>query len=262
MNPYLLTFLCTMFTFALTCFGASLVFPLNKGGKKIYTQMALGFAAGIMLAATVFSLLLPALELAEKNGQIPQIPVVGGFVLGAAFLIFLDKSLPHIHMWAKTPEGPHIELDRNVLLFIAITIHNIPEGIAVGVSAATAALVADDSMLTEAMILALGIGIQNIPEGTAVSLPFFASGMSKIKAFILGSLSGIAEPLSAMLIVSFVGVTATMLPWFLAFAAGAMMYVVVEELIPEAHQNEHSDLGTLSVLCGFILMMYLDTTLG
>ncbi|MBO6258422.1 MAG: ZIP family metal transporter [Succinivibrio sp.] len=251
-----------MFTFSLTCVGSAFVFPLKKEGKKIYTKMALGFAAGIMLSAAVFSLLLPALELAEKNGQIPQFPAVGGLILGAAFLIMLDKSLPHLHMWEKKPEGPRIELNRNVLLFIAITIHNIPEGIAVGVSAASAALTGNDSMMTEAMILSLGIGIQNIPEGTAVALPFFSSGMSKFKAFALGSLSGIAEPLAAMIIVSFVGVTVTMLPWFLSFAAGAMLYVVVEELIPEVHQDGHSDLGTLSVLSGFILMMFLDTALG
>ena len=262
LNPLITTILASSFTFLMTSLGASLIFVIKGQPHKRLMQISLGFAAGIMIAASIWSLLIPAMDHAESLGMNKLLPSCGGFVLGALFLFTIDKCLPHIHPLSKNPDGPHIHLNDNSLLFIAITIHNIPEGMAIGVACATI-LSQSPEMATAAFALALGIGIQNIPEGTAVSLPFFASGMKKRKAFILGTISGLVEPIAAIITVLLLGSFNNILPWALAFAAGSMLYVVTEELIPQAHdEDSHSDLATSSVLVGFILMKSLDVALS
>ena len=254
------------FVFFCTTLGSGFVFFFKNSTKPIYIQASMGFSAGIMIAASIFSLIIPALDASPFEGNLKCVPVMIGFTLGALFLIAIDKSLPHLHLNSKVPEGPKSRLRRHVLLFLALTIHNIPEGMALGVSAAATNL--HTSTIASTCVLALGIGIQNMPEGAAISLPFFAFVVSRFKAFILGSMSGIVEPIAAILVVVLSDILSPLLPWFLAFAAGAMLYVVVEELIPQSHsrydndEEPHSDVGTVSVLIGFLLMMFLDTTLG
>ena len=224
--------------------------------------MFLGFAAGVMVAASVWGLLIPAMEEAEQNGSPGWMVGAGGVILGAAFLLVLDQLLPHLHLDAPKPEGRPASWRRTTLLLLAVTLHNIPEGMAVGFAFALAAGEAGDPLLTGAAALALGIGIQNFPEGAAIALPLRREGMSTGKSFLYGTLSGAVEPLFGVLAVVVASFAQGLMPWMLSFAAGAMLYVVVEELIPEAHLGEHSHLGTLSVLGGFLLMMVLDTTLG
>ncbi len=261
-DPILYAAAGTAFTFAMTALGAAAVFFVGREIKESFTKLSLGFAAGIMIAASVWSLLIPAMEGAQALGQAPVLPAAGGFILGVGFLILLDSLLPHLHVGATTPEGPRTTLKRDTLLFLAITIHNIPEGMAVGVACAAAGAAGGSDGLSAAMALALGMGIQNIPEGTAVTLPLLSAGKSRLKAFAMGAFSGIVEPAAALLTVVFASSFSPLLPWLLAFAAGAMLYVVVEELIPEAHLGEHSNAGTLCVMAGFLLMMILDTALG
>ena len=258
----LMALLAGGFTYFCTTIGSGIVFIISqaKRDQKIYMQLALGFSAGIMLAASIFSLIIPALNATENLGIARFIPIMGGFVAGVAFLIILDKTLPHLHALSHEPEGPKSHLGRHTLLFLAITIHNIPEGMAIGVAVASASM--GNSLISATAVLALGIGLQNLPEGAAVSMPYYAHGMSKFKAFILGSLSGIVEPISAVAVVLSANAISQYLPWFLSFAAGAMMYVVVEELIPQSHGMNNDDKGTLSVLAGFLLMMFLDVALG
>ena len=216
-----------------------------------------------MIAASIWSLLIPAIDQAEKAGGIGWIPAAGGFVLGILFLVGLDSLLPHLHPGAKDPEGVPSSFKRTTLLVFAVTLHNIPEGMAVGLSFALAAQNGGDPALySAAMALAIGVGIQNFPEGAAISLPLRQEGMKTGKAFAMGSLSGIVEPVFGLITVLIAGSVAWLMPWMLAFAAGAMMYVVVEELIPQAHLGEHSNIGTLGVMAGFLLMMVLDVALG
>ena len=253
----------TGFTFLMTALGASVVLFFKKGTTAGMQRIFLGFAAGVMTAASVWSLLIPAIEEAEAAGWPGWIPAAGGFVLGVAFLMLLDGLLPHLHPGAKDPEGARTDLKRTTLLVFAVTLHNIPEGMAVGLSFALAAQHGGDAALyTAAMALAIGIGIQNFPEGAAISLPLRQEGMGRFKAFLCGSLSGVVEPIFGVLAVLVAGGIAPVMPWLLAFAAGAMMYVVVEELIPEAHLGEHSNVGTLGVMAGFLVMMVLDVALG
>lgn len=259
-DTLLLALYAGLFIFACTALGSAVVFFMIKGKTGIYTQLSLGFSAGIMLAASVFSLLMPAIELGDKNSFLALIPVVGGFILGMLFLICIDKATPHLHLMAQSPEGPKSHLGRHSLMFLAITIHNIPEGMAVGVAVAAAS--SGNSLLSTAAILALGIGIQNIPEGAAVSMPYYSEGFSKLKAFALGSLSGVVELIAAVSVALAAQKVAPYLPWVLSFAAGTMMYVVIEELIPQSHEFDNSDKGTLAVLAGFLLMMCLDVSLG
>ena len=216
-----------------------------------------------MIAASVWSLLIPAIEEAESLGQIGWVPAAGGFILGVGFLLLLDTLLPHLHPGSDEPEGLKSSMKRTTMLIFAVTLHNIPEGMAVGLSFALAAQHGGDPALyAAAMALAIGIGIQNFPEGAAVSLPLRQEGLSRTKAFICGSLSGLVEPVFGILTVLIAGVIAPYMPWLLSFAAGAMIYVVVEELIPEAHLGEHSNLGTMGVMAGFLIMMILDVALG
>lgn len=253
----------TGFTFLMTTLGAALVFLFKKQNTGTAQKIFLGFAAGVMIAASVWSLLIPAIEEAEAMGQIGWIPAAGGFILGVGFLLLLDTILPHLHPGSNEPEGMKSSMKRTTMLIFAVTLHNIPEGMAVGLSFALAAQHGGDPALyAAAMALAIGIGIQNFPEGAAVSLPLRQEGLSRTKAFFFGSLSGLIEPVFGILTVLIAGVIAPYMPWLLSFAAGAMIYVVVEELIPEAHLGEHSNLGTMGVMAGFLIMMILDVALG
>lgn len=253
----------TGFTFLMTTLGAAMVFFFRKKVSENFQRVFLGFAAGVMIAASVWSLLVPAIEEAEAAGGIAWVPAAGGFILGAAFLMLLDRLLPHLHPGSIKTEGAKTNLKRTTLLMFAVTLHNIPEGMAVGLSFALAAQHGGDSALyAAALALAAGMGIQNFPEGAALSLPLHQEGASRCKAFLLGSLSGIVEPIFGVFTVLVSGAVAPVMPWLLSFAAGAMIYVVVEELIPEAHLGEHSHIGTLGVLAGFLIMMILDVALG
>jgi len=256
------------FTFLMTCAGAGVVLftkkELGEGARKVF----LGFAAGVMIAASVWSLLIPAIEEAEARGQVGWIPAAGGFALGVAFLFGLDKLIPHLHQSSGLREGPkNVRMRRTTLLVLAVTLHNIPEGMAVGLTFAFAAQGAGGGLsgpepYVAAIATAVGIGIQDFPEGAVISLPLRQEGKSRARAFLTGTFSGVPEFLFALLAVALAPVFIPVLPWLLASAAGAMMYVVVEELIPESHLGEHSEKGTVGVLAGFLLMMVLDVALG
>ena len=253
----------TGFTFLMTALGASVVFICKKDMGRSIQRIFLGFAAGVMMAASVWSLLLPAIEDAEKMGKTAWVPAAGGFVLGGIFLYFLDFLMPHLHLGEKSPEGVRTSFHRTTLLVLAVTLHNIPEGMAVGLAFAMASQHPEDgSLFAVAFALALGIGIQNFPEGAAISLPLRQEGMSRRRAFALGSLSGLVELIFGVGITLIATWISPYMPWFLAFAAGAMIYVVVEELIPEMSEGTHSNLGTVFFAFGFTVMMALDVALG
>ena len=252
----------TGFTFLMTTLGAALVFFFKKAISVNVQRAFLGFAAGVMVAASVWGLLTPAMEEAEASGTPGWLPAAGGFLLGIAFLMALDYALPHLHVDAAAPEGQPSSWRRTTLLVLAVTLHNIPEGMAVGFSFALAAQHGGEEAYAGAVALALGIGIQNFPEGAAIALPLRREGLPAWKSFLYGSLSGIVEPIFGVLAVLVAGSIQPLMPWLLAFAAGSMMYVVVEELIPEAHLGEHSHIGTLGVMAGLVLMMVLDVALG
>ena len=252
----------TGFTFLMTSLGAAVVFFFRRQVTASAQRIFLGFAAGVMIAASVWSLLIPAIEEAEGAGQVGWVPAAGGFVLGVAFLMALDGILPHLHPGAREPEGARSKLHRTTLLLFAVTLHNIPEGMAVGLSFALAAQHNDPALYAGAMALAVGMGIQNFPEGAAIALPLRQEGVGRTRAFLWGSLSGLVEPVFGLLTVLLAGSIQPLMPWLLSFAAGAMLYVVVEELIPEAHLGEHSNVGTLGVMGGFLVMMILDVALG
>ena len=262
-SPIILALIGSGFTFLCTSLGASFVFLFRNENNEKFQRLFLGFAAGVMIAASIWSLLMPAIEMAEEQGKIGWVPAAGGFLLGAVFLLMLDSLMPHLHPGSEKPEGMKSNLNRSTMLILAITLHNIPEGLAVGLTFGMVAHSANISAaIASAFALALGIGLQNIPEGTAVSLPLRSEGFSKKRAFIYGSLSGLVEPISAVIGVLIISVLGGLMPWLLAFAAGAMIYVVVEELIPAANMDSHSNLGTIGVIIGFILMMILDVALG
>ncbi|MFA5849498.1 MAG: ZIP family metal transporter [Bacteroidales bacterium] len=258
-NPVLLALFATLFTWFVTALGSSMVFFFKSINKKVLNSM-LGFAAGVMIAASFWSLLKPAIEMAEANGSIPWVPAVVGFLSGGAFLLMIDKILPHLHMGLSSDkaEGIKTQWQRSILLVLAITLHNIPEGLAVGVAFGVLANNPDIGTLTGAIALALGIGLQNFPEGAAVSIPLRREGFSRLKAFHYGQLSGIVEPIAgvggALLVLS----VTPLLPYALAFAAGAMIFVVVEELIPESQNGNETDLSTIGAMLGFATMMMLD----
>ena len=253
----------TGFTFLMTTLGAALVFLFRRQINAGIQKVLLGFAAGVMIAASVWSLLIPAIEETESAGGVGWIPAAGGFILGIVFLMAMDSLLPHLHPGTRQTEGLPSVWKRKTLLVLAVTLHNIPEGMAVGLSFALAAQHGSDPALyTAAFALCIGIGIQNFPEGAAISLPLRQEGMSPVKAFLYGSMSGIVEPIFGILVVLVAGGIQPVMPWLLSFAAGAMMFVVVEELIPEARLGEHSNIGTLGVMGGFLVMMVLDVALG
>lgn len=251
----------TGFTFAMTALGASLVFFFRNTIRPQIQRIFLGFAAGVMIAASVFSLLLPAMEQAEASGVPGWLPTAGGFALGVLFLLAMDAILPHLHPGSAQAEGRPSSWKRTTLMVAAVTLHNIPEGMAVGLTFALAAQ-QESASLTAAAALALGIGLQNFPEGAAVSLPIRQEGVPAGKSFFYGALSGVVEPIFGVLVVLAAPLLQPVMPLLLSFAAGAMLYVVVEELIPEAHLGDHSNTGTLSVMAGFLLMMLLDVALG
>lgn len=250
----------TGFTFLMTSMGAALVFFFKRSISGKLQQIFLGFASGVMIAASIWSLLIPAMEEAEAMGQAAWIPSAGGFLLGALFLLGLDSLTPHLHAGSHSAEGRPTSLKRTTLLVSAVTLHNIPEGMAVGLSFALAAH--ESGAYAAALALALGIGIQNFPEGAAIALPLRQEGMKRWKAFLFGSLSGIVEPIFGVLTVLIAGSVAPLMPWLLSFAAGAMIYVVADELIPGSHEGEHSNWGTIGVIAGFLVMMILDVALG
>ena len=251
----------TGFTFAMTALGSALVFFFRSAIRPQIQRVFLGFAAGVMIAASVFSLLLPAMEQAEASGVPGWLPTAGGFALGVLFLLLMDMLLPHLHPGAVEAEGRSSSWKRTTLMVARVTLHNIPEGMAVGLTFALAAQ-QESASLTAAAALALGIGLQNFPEGAAVSLPMRQEGIPAGRAFFYGALSGVVEPIFGVLVVLAAPLLQPAMPLLLSFAAGAMLYVVVEELIPEAHLGDHSNAGTLSVMGGFLLMMLLDVALG
>ena len=252
-----------MIPFIGTTAGAACVYFLRQGMRRVVQKGLLGFASGVMIAASVWSLLIPAMDMSEGMGKLAFIPAAVGFCLGIGFLLALDRLIPHLHLDAEEPEGPSGNWKKSTMLVLAVTLHNIPEGMAVGFSFALAAQHGNDPALyASAMALAIGMGIQNFPEGAAISLPLRQEGLPAWKSFLYGALSGVVEPIFGILAVLVAGSLQPLLPWLLAFAAGAMLYVVVEELIPEAHLGEHSNVGTLGVMAGFLVMMVLDTALG
>lgn len=244
-----------------TTLGSSLVFFMRKReiNKKVQ-KILLGFASGVMIAASIWSLIIPALEMTE--GKFKWIPASIGFMLGIIFLLILDSIIPHQHLETEKSEGIHLKLKKSTKLILAVTLHNIPEGMAVGVVFAGAIIGNIEMTMTGAIALAIGIAIQNFPEGAIISMPLKADGISKTKAFWYGTLSGIVEPIFAMLTILFTKAVIPILPYILTFSAGAMMYVVIEELIPESQAGEHSNIGTIGVALGFIIMMILDVSLG
>jgi ZIP family zinc transporter len=262
LNPVILALIGTCFTFLATAAGASMVFFVRNNVNENTQHGFLGFAAGVMIAASVWSLLIPAIEMAEAQGNIGWIPAGGGFLLGGIFLFMLDKLLPHMHMGSEKPEGLKSSFKRTTMLVLAVTLHNIPEGMAVGLSFGLAAQSNSIAALTASFALAIGMGLQNFPEGAAISLPLKKEGFSSKKSFVYGSLSGIVEPFAGVIAVLLVGGISSVMPWMLAFAAGAMIYVVAEELIPESQSVEHSHAGTIGTMLGFLLMMVLDVALG
>ena len=252
------------FTWLMTTAGSAVVF-FFRSERKLMHHIFLGFAAGVMVAASVWSLLNPAIERAAEQGVPGWVPAAGGFLLGVFFLMALDSLLPHLHAGADDPEGLPSGWKRTTLLVSAVTLHNIPEGMSVGLlfaMAAQSAGAAGEAYLGMALALAAGIAPQNFPEGAAISLPLAREGMTRRGAFAMGSLSGIVEPVFGVAVVLASGWIAPFMPWLLSFAAGAMIYVVVEELIPEAHLGEHSNVGTLGFILGFVVMMVLDVALG
>lgn len=253
----------TLFTWGVTALGAALVFLTKKMNQKVM-DIAFGFAGGVMMAASFWSLLAPAIEMEEAKGGEGWIPAAVGFVLGAIFLSLTDKILPHLHIGFKMEEAEGIKTSwrKSVLLVLAITLHNIPEGLAVGVAFGGAALGIPEASIAGATVLAIGIGLQNFPEGMAVALPLRREGMSRSKSFMYGQASGIVEPISGMIGAAAVMMIEPILPYALAFAAGAMIFVVVEEVIPESQAKGNTDLATLGIIGGFTVMMILDVALG
>ena len=263
LNPVLQALIATLFTWFVTALGAALVFFFKTINRKVLDGM-LGFAAGVMIAASYWSLLAPAIEMAEESSLPAWIPATGGFLLGGLFLYIADKIIPHLHLGfpMDEAEGPKTSWHRSILLVLAITLHNIPEGLAVGVAFGALASNLPSATLAGAVALALGIGIQNFPEGTAVSVPLRREGFSRLKSFWYGQASGMVEPIAGVLGAVSVILIKPILPYALAFAAGAMIYVVVEELIPESQLEKNTDIATMGAMGGFAVMMTLDVALG
>ena len=245
-----------------TMLGSAFVFFMKEDLPERVQKTLLGFASGVMVAASVWSLLIPSMEMEEAQGAWSVLPAAVGFLLGIGFLLALDDLTPHLHLGTDKPEGPRSKLSRTAMLALAVTIHNLPEGMAVGVVFAGAEQGAAHLTLASAVAVSLGIAIQNVPEGAIISMPMRAEGNSRRRAFLLGSLSGVVEPLGALAVLLLASWLTPFLPYMLAFAAGAMFYVVIEELIPEASSGQHSNLSTVGFAIGFVLMMVLDVVMG
>ncbi len=244
-----------------TMLGSAFVFFMKDGLSPRVQKTLLGFASGVMVAASVWSLLIPAMEMEADNGKWSVVPAAVGFLLGMGFLLLLDELTPHLHVGSDTPEGPRSRLSRTAMLALAVTIHNLPEGMAVGVVFAGAEQGAAGLSLASAVAVSLGIATQNVPEGAIISMPMRAEGNSRWRSFLIGSLSGAVEPVGAIVVLLLASLLMPVMPYMLAFAAGAMFYVVVEELIPEASEGEHSNLSTIGFAIGFVLMMVLDVVM-
>lgn len=256
------TFIGLIIPFLGTTLGSAMVFFMkNKMNKKV-EKILLGFASGIMIAASVWSLLIPAIEMAQEQNIVKWIPATIGFLLGIFFLLVLDSIIPHLHLNSNEPEGIKSKFRKTTMMVFAVTLHNIPEGMAVGVVFAGAINQNSGITIAGAIALAIGIAIQNFPEGAIISMPLKAEGMTKTKSFLYGTLSGIVEPIGAIITIALTTLVLPILPYLLSFAAGAMIYVVVEELIPESQSGNHSNLGTIGVAIGFVIMMILDIALG
>ena len=245
-----------------TVLGSAMVFLMKDKINPKLQKILSGFASGVMIAASIWSLIIPSINMAEEQGDISWLPASIGFLVGVAFLLILDSIIPHLHIETKKPEGIKSKLKNATMMVLAVTLHNIPEGMTVGV--VYAGLLAQNTNITLAGALALSIGmaIQNFPEGAIISMPLKSEGMSKTKSFLYGTLSGIVEPLGAIITILVTSIVTPILPYLLAFAAGAMIYVVVDELIPETETGEHSNIGTIGVAIGFVIMMILDIALG
>ena len=260
-HPITGAFYATIFTWLMTALGASLVFFVKKLNRMVLDGL-LGFTGGVMVAASFWSLLSPGIEMSPGEGFMKVLPASIGFALGALFIFLLDKILPHIHINFKDSEGIKTPWHKTTLLVLAITLHNIPEGLAVGVLFGGVSLGLPEATISGAVVLALGIGIQNFPEGIAVSMPMRRLGVSRVKSFWYGQLSAIVEPLAAVLGAFAVTFFSPLLPFALSFAAGAMIFVVIEEVIPETQQDKYTDFATMGFILGFIIMMTLDVALG
>lgn len=255
-------FLGLLIPFFGTTLGAATVFLMKNKMNATVEKLLLGFASGVMIAASVWSLLIPSIDMAESQNIISWIPASVGFLLGILFLLVLDSIVPHLHLHSDKPEGIKAKIKKTTMLVFAVTLHNIPEGMAVGVTFAGALIGNAGITMAGAFALAIGIAIQNFPEGAIISMPLKSEGTSKFKAFIYGTLSGIVEPIGAIITILLTNAVVPILPYLLSFAAGAMIYVVVEELIPEAQSGEHSNIATIGVAIGFVIMMILDVALG
>lgn len=255
-------FIGLMIPFAGTALGAALVLFMKNDLSDSIKRALMGFASGVMVAASIWSLIIPALEESSGKGKLSFIPAAIGFLIGIFFLLILDNIIPHLHIGSSVAEGPKSKLKRTTMLVLAVTLHNIPEGMAVGVI--YAGLVSGNTLITKAgaLSLSIGIAIQNFPEGAIISMPLRAEGEKKSKAFLGGVLSGIVEPIGGLLTLLLASLIVPALPYFLSFAAGAMLYVVVEELIPEMSEGKHSNIGTIFFALGFCVMMILDVALG
>ncbi len=245
-----------------TTLGAATIFLMKDQINPKVQKAMLGFASGVMVAASVWSLLIPAMNMSENMGKFAFFPAAAGFLLGIAFLLALDKLIPHLHLGCNEAEGPKCKMKRSTMLVLAVTLHNVPEGLSLGAVFAGMLTQSGGLTLAGALALSVGIAIQNFPEGAIISMPLKNEGSSKGRAFTLGALSGIVEPISAVVTLLLAQYVTPILPYLLAFSAGAMVYVVVEELIPEASEGEHSNIGTIGFALGFVLMMILDVALG
>ncbi len=245
-----------------TTLGSAMVFFMRREMNGRVQKALLGFASGVMIAASVWSLLIPAIEMSEEQSNIAWVPAAVGFLLGIGFLLLLDTLTPHIHLTEEEPEGIKADLKKTTMLVLAVTLHNIPEGMAVGVTFAGVMTGNTTITLAAAFVLAIGIAIQNFPEGAIISMPLRGEGISRRRAFLYGTASGIVEPIAAFITILLTGLIVPILPYLLAFAAGAMIYVVVEELIPESQSGKHTNIGTIGVAFGFVMMMVLDVALG
>ncbi len=262
MNDYLFLALGIFIPFLGTALGSAMVFFFKKGMNEKLHKILLGFASGVMVAASIWSLLIPSLEMADLEENLKWIPAFVGLLLGFGFLWLIDALTPHQHLESQEPEGLRSNLGKISMLLLAVTIHNIPEGMAPGIVLASAIGEGATISKMSALALSIGIAIQNFPEGAIISLPLLSEGKSKKKAFLLGTLSGAVEPIGAILMIVLASFLKPILPYFLSFASGAMLYVVVEELIPEAQNGKHSNLGTIGFAIGFAIMMVLDVALG
>lgn len=262
MSDILKIFIGLLLPLAGTVSGAAMVFFLRGDMKPRLRKALLGFSSGVMIAAAFWSLLIPSIEMARESGGIVWLPATAGFLLGIFFLLFLDMLIPHLHLHADKAEGRKSSFGKSAMLVLAVTLHNIPEGMTVGV--VFAGMLAGNTVITAAgaFSLAIGIAIQNFPEGAVISMPLVGSGISRRRAFTYGLLSGIVEPLGAIVMIFLASLITPVFPYILSFAAGAMVYVVVEELIPQAHEGEHSNIGTIGVAVGFSIMMVLEIALS